>query len=351
MGASKRQEVESMPRKLLEQRFFELEEMLTEFQESSKDLEKALEEELIAEEQQNKKLTNTLQAKDKLLQQVKEENQQINGELIDTQNELISKTKAYEEQLNALRQQLISVEINNDYMESNDRVLSNKLDLANQFNNELLEKLAITENDLEIEKKLNSGLSLHVTNYENEIQQLSDRIKELESRLDGDNNDEADDFESTFLSIREVLRNGPPGAPGTPRVPKSSSLHKIHDLTLNFLVLNEKFDNWNSTIYLSNLKSSSTTHTTLSNGTPTASKVGISPSPSMLNLSEKINESPTKSSPHRSLSSKTRRHSYQQKRSSLLQPIEGSPTCSRIRDVEITRRSSTKSISKPLKVV
>lgn len=376
-GVSKRHEIEAMPRKLLEQRFYELEEMLTEFQDSSKDLEKALEEELVAEEKRNQKLTDTLLAKDKQLQQLKQDNKRINGELIDTQNELNSKVKLYEDQLNTLRLQLVSVEINNDYMESNDRVLTNKLDLANQFNNELLEKLAITENDLEFERKINLEHSLHVTNYQNDIQELNSKIKALESRSSTSDKDEVgeDDFESTFLTIREVLRNGPPGAPGTPRMPKSSSLHKIHDLTLNFLALNEKFDNWNNALYLidTSLKSSSTTHTTLSNGTPStslysgstkgdnasilssssisSSKKGISPSPSMLNLSEKIaNDGPTKSKPG-SLSSKSRRHSYQQKRSSTLEPIEGSPTCNKIRDLNLTRRSSKKSVPKPLQVV
>ncbi|ODV67430.1 hypothetical protein HYPBUDRAFT_121726, partial [Hyphopichia burtonii NRRL Y-1933] len=165
-------DLSKLPRNVLEERFIELEQMLNDFQESSKDLEKALEDELTIQEETNEKLIQTIKLKDYDIKKEKVKNLNLNNELNKVQNDVISQKKHYEEQINNLKSSLVSIEISNDYMESNDRVLQSKLEYSNQFNNELLEKLAIIENDLELEKNKNIENQLLKTNYENKIKDL-----------------------------------------------------------------------------------------------------------------------------------------------------------------------------------
>lgn len=279
--------------------------MLAEFQESSRELERALEEELQAEESRNKQLMLVINDKEAQILRERQKNKRLEAELVEVESKLAAQSKEHEAQLASLRQHLVSVEINNDYMESNDRVLSHKLELANQFNNELLEKMAIVENDLELERRTNLQNQLLMTNYQNEIALLKKKVK--------DDSDDEGDFESTFLSIKEVLRSGPPGV----TVPRTTSLKKVHDLTTSFLQLNEKLQNWNNAVLKNPVKSPSTTHltrataekrlaldsthmrsklaferATVAKRTSSLDRRRLSASPLMMNLLEKIHEEP-----------------------------------------------------------
>lgn len=379
-------DLSKLPRNVLEERFIELEQMLTDFQESSKDLEKALEDELTIQEETNEKLIQTIKLKDYDIKKEKVKNLNLNNELNKVQNDVISQKKHYEEQINNLKSSLVSIEISNDYMESNDRVLQSKLEYSNQFNNELLEKLAIIENDLELEKNKNIENQLLKTNYENKIKDLKNQKAFLESRLSNYidiDSDDSDDFDSTVLSMKEVLSNGPP----IYIVPRTVSLQKCHDLTNNFNILNEKLQNWNLSLYGDKLKSNPTTQITTNDDINHSKKLSkISPSPSMLNLSindydddDDTTNSPTKykssnsissfsTSPISSSSSSSLNHSFKKslsyphsqtnhsahyKRKSIKGPvnldtIEGSPNNVKIKDSKINSNGK-KGLFSPLK--
>lgn len=419
-----------LPRHIIEQRYYELEEMLDEFQESSKELEKALEEELQLEEQKSQQLIETIKFKDQQIYQTKQQNLKLQQDLNEAESNLNSKIKNYEDQLTSLKQSIVSVEICNDDFESNDRVLTNKLELANQFNNDLLEKLAITENDLELERKSNLESKLYITNYQNTIQDLKDQIVTLEEKISKplintqenkeeyeEEEEDHDDFNSTVLSMREVLKNGPPNIDEIKLFPRTASAQK------DMNAINEKVKNWNANFFLnesfvSDLKADSTTqitnhlHTTKSNdtchslkrsnssatlttikssdlntekystnssrssssastSTTTTSigsqRKGISPSPSMMNISEKIYDTASlhsnTSTKHKKSNHKLSRsysnshaseshlykHTHSQSLGNKLETIEGSPNSSKIKDTKIDMSDKKRGLFSPLK--
>ncbi|ODV77648.1 uncharacterized protein CANTADRAFT_27361 [Suhomyces tanzawaensis NRRL Y-17324] len=274
----------------LVEKVLELESVLNEFQESSKELEQALEEELQGLEAANVHIQKALDAKLLELEETKAKivamNQELNA-LHDSHNDRIRES---EEKVTLLKQQLVSVEIANDSMESNDRMLSHKLELANQFNNELLEKMAILENDYERERKAGMEKQLYITNYQNEVKELNSKIESLEHRSD------SPDADALFISMREVLSAGPPSTSdnyGQPQMRKSSSLKKLQDMTNEV----QSFIR-NSTT--TGLKSPSTTTTT--NQHAVAITDIISPSKSIKSSKGKITPSPSSTNLHNEIS-------------------------------------------------
>lgn len=246
------------------ERVIELETELNEFQESSKELEQALEEELQGLERDNYALCETVNNSNEQMRASKESMAKLNKEVSDLNETIITKTKEYENQINSLKRKLVSVEIVNDDMEENDRMLCNKLDLAGQFNNELLEKIAIIENDLHREKQTNSQKQLHITNFEITIQELKNKVSFLETKLRFYENNEV---ESLFLSMKDILNAGPPSSEnihaqsqgrGT-GMKKSESLKRLHQLTANSENMSKKARSLKNTVYSSHMKSSPTT--------------------------------------------------------------------------------------------
>ncbi|KAM9897129.1 hypothetical protein OXX79_007067, partial [Metschnikowia pulcherrima] len=134
-------------------RMIELEQELVEFQDSSKDLEQALEDELHDLETQKSSLTLQLQNKDKVIATLNARVISLNTEVADISNTLADYKAASEKTIADLKHKLVAMEISNDDYLSRDRVVESKLQLANQFNNELLEKLAMVENDLDLERQ------------------------------------------------------------------------------------------------------------------------------------------------------------------------------------------------------
>lgn len=256
-----RNELESLTQDEIVLRVIELEVELNEFQESSKELEQALEEELQELEQSNASLREAVEASTEQLQVSKEMVTKLNQEISDLNEAMITKTQEYETQITALKQSLVTVEIVNDDMEENDRMLSNKLELANQFNNELLEKLAIIESDLQREKQINSKKQLHITNYEIETEEQKKKIQLLQKKIKFYENNEV---ESLFLSMKDILNAGPPPATIASLtrgsgMKKSDSLKKLHELTANSKNMSKKARNLKDSVYTSQMKSSPTT--------------------------------------------------------------------------------------------
>lgn len=120
-------EAGELSREELIERVVELETVLSEFQESSKELEQLLEEELQDLERANTTLQSTL---DKTNEQLLKSNSRIvelTRELNESQEKAAEKAREQEHRLSEIQQQLVTVEISNDSMESNDRILTNKL--------------------------------------------------------------------------------------------------------------------------------------------------------------------------------------------------------------------------------
>lgn len=260
------------------QRMLDLEQELMEFQESSKELEQTLEEELRELESQNILLLSQTQIKDSHISELTKTVVRLNKEI----SELDARHTVREEEnktiIAQLKKDLVTVEILNDDMLSRDRILEQKLLLANQFNNELLERLAMTENDLENEREINARHQLTISNMENEI--LSTK---LTRRKRDSTYQDLSMAEGTILDINEMLASEPPQPIKDRTMPRSDSLHKLHQLHSMSDVLLHKVGEMNTSL---SLKSPSTTEITKprsANGT--TMKTAIHYSPSMKNLS------------------------------------------------------------------
>ncbi|CAK9436376.1 uncharacterized protein LODBEIA_P09340 [Lodderomyces beijingensis] len=229
----------TLPRKLndltraeLIQKVLESEAALNEFQESSRELEKALEDELQDLDEQNSSISKILQHTRSELTTARRHNHDLGKELDSLQDIL----RAKDEEISLLRQKIVNIEISNDSMESQDRIMNSKYQLQRSFNNELLEKLAILEDEVERSRRSNSEKALYITNYQNQIRELNAKVANLEKRnldllaYDGD---------TSILSIGEMLKSTPPPnkirdcstSYSSPSMKKSDSLQKLKSLT------------------------------------------------------------------------------------------------------------------------
>lgn len=231
-------------------RMLELELELVEFQESSKDLEQALEDELHDLEAQKSLLTDQLRSKEKLIFTLNGKVQSLNNEVAELLNLLIDDKSAYEKVIADLKHKLVAMEILNDDYLSRDRVVDSKLQLANQFNNELLEKLAMVENDLDLERQTNAHLKLTLSNLGN----TKNRQASRQTRMKRDST--YTDFafaESTVLDINEMLATEPPAPVMESKMPRSESLTRFQELCTKSDVLRQKVGEVNSSLALKSL--------------------------------------------------------------------------------------------------
>lgn len=223
----------------MQERMLELEQELLEFQKSSKELEEALEDELSELENKNKLLVTQINAKDEKLQQLTSQLSDANAEIFRVQEALAADKVKMEKEILALKQKLVEVEILNDDMGMNDRILENNLHFAKLLNNDLLERLALAESDLESEKQINAQYKLRISNLESEslrpltkarhLQQIKPKSKRqsvtrsimsvADTTADG-----------TILDLNEFLASAPPEAihPNS-NIPRSGSRGKIHE--------------------------------------------------------------------------------------------------------------------------
>lgn len=193
----------------------ELERVLQDFQELLKELEQALEEELEQQERENTatkrqlaQLTRDHEANTrKVFALTTEKNTMVEHHL--------AEVRRRDDEVRHLRSQLVTAEISNDDFETHDRVLQEKLRLQTQFTNDLLEKIALVELDLDRERRKVAEVQLHALNLHNEAATLRARVARLE--------DErrvwapAGDPDTLVVLLSRVLDEGPPGdtAPGT----------------------------------------------------------------------------------------------------------------------------------------
>lgn len=221
------------------QRMVDLEQELVDFQQSSKELEEALEAELNELEEKNKALTEQINARDNRLQLLASQLIEANNE-INRLSEAQKKQKIqYENEINLLKQKLVAVEILNDDMGVNDRILESELQNAKQAKNELLEKLALVESELENEKQLNAQHRLCISNFEaaevkptqkaRHLQQFGAKNKRLSTSKSTQSIADTT-VDGTFLDINEFLATEPPEPPKKHgETPRSGSMGKIHE--------------------------------------------------------------------------------------------------------------------------
>lgn len=305
-----KQELSKWTKDEIVQRVLDLEYELTEFQESSKELEKALEEELQTLEANSDKLSNDLKQRDAKIQQLTNDNRDLKLQLNLLDDQINNKKLEYETEVRTLKQQIVDIEIANDNMESNDRLIQNKLDGLSSFNLELIEKIAMMENDIHLERKSNIEKDLFIINYENTISDLKNQIVKLEAagnkryskrfsklpsslshsnRLstnginiksqqnnddknleDNDHETEISEVDILYLSMKDVLRAGPPTPHTTDKnsMKKSDSLQKLHDLLLKSEGLSNKVKSLRrESLYLNSPQMKSPSTTQLSNYT------------------------------------------------------------------------------------
>ncbi|RKP29486.1 hypothetical protein METBISCDRAFT_28198 [Metschnikowia bicuspidata] len=242
----------------------ELEQELVEFQESSKELEQALEEELRDLESRNAVLASHIQEKDAKIVSLAQNSARLTAELNEQSAAAAEQAAASEKTIAELKRKLVHMEILNEDMLSQDRVLENKYHLTTQFNNELLEKLALVENELELERRVNAQNRLLTYNQVQEtrhdaggrphsvqgpsavdhvrkaVQRSAYKSGARESLVDGAKADE------TMLDIAEMLTKEPrDGA-----VPRSESLKLLHELNSKSDVLRQKVDAVNMSLAL-----------------------------------------------------------------------------------------------------
>lgn len=272
----------------LQQRMLELEQELIEFQESSKELEQALEEELRDLETRNASLTKQLEAKDARIQTLVQNLARLTTELNEQLIAAADQNTANETLVAELKHKLVHMEILNDDMLSQDRVLESKYQLATQFNNELLEKIALVENELELERQTNAQNRLTISNLEIELLGMLDNKKQSESseahlnfqssshqstethlKMHRDSTYHDLSFaDGTILDIGEMLASEPPKKELN-ALSHSESLHKFHELYSKSGALRQKVGEVNMSLAL---KSPSTTQLTKQN---TSSEVSL----------------------------------------------------------------------------
>lgn len=254
----------------------ELEQELIEFQESSKELEQALEEELQQLEEQNYTLAVQAQTKDAKIIDLNKKVVELTAEINTLTRELDEAKKSHGQVTRKLQQQLVAMEILNEDMVSQDRVLEHKLKLAQQFNNELLEKLALVENDLELERDMNAKYKLTISNLENST------VKKMKMKRDSTYQD-LTFADGTILDIDEMLATEPPASTEARNIPRLGSLQMIQELYTKSDVLRTKVCDFSAT-----LKSSTTTETECSPIIANRKETlrSVTNSPSISNLSK-----------------------------------------------------------------
>lgn len=220
-----------LSRKELEQKYRDLELVLCDIQESSHELEKALEEELRDTElryEQQQAAYKKLEARaNRDRQQVESLTQELNS-LYESSRE----TAVEWESLHArLAEQLVIAEIDNDTMETNDRALQQQLYASQKISNDLLERLALTDHDLERERASSASKQLYIENYQRQVRELTMEIHALKSHCADYDAQHTKDADIAMLSMRDVLKTEPPTSQYANRahsVPKSASLQRLH---------------------------------------------------------------------------------------------------------------------------
>lgn len=206
----------------LAKRVEQLELELYEFQESSKELELALEDELSRLENANSALRLQLQKANEQISAGKKREKALSQQVAQANEASRAQKRENEEKITHLTKRLVAIEVANESMELNDRIYASKIELAHQMNNDLLERIALLEDEVQRERELGVQKNLLISNYENSVAELQQTIAKLQS-----NSAPPESFEGDLLvlSMRDVLNSGPK------KVPKSDSLHRLRELS------------------------------------------------------------------------------------------------------------------------
>lgn len=242
---------------IIYQKMLALEQELMEFQESSKELEQALELELKESEDKNALLLMQLQAKDAKIGTLNNTIIELTKEINKVLNSASEQKHKLESEIADLKKKLVSIEILNEDVLSHDRIIENKLALATQFNNELLEKIAMTENDLEMERQVNAQNRLKIFNLENERSEPSKKkahrqLRQSKSRPKSTLSLADVSADGTMLDIEDFLASAPPGkvvSEGS-QMPRSDSRTKIHELSVRSGEMQQRMGELSSTLAL-----------------------------------------------------------------------------------------------------
>ncbi|KAK6197992.1 uncharacterized protein RJT21DRAFT_122860, partial [Scheffersomyces amazonensis] len=202
-------QLESLPKAELIQKLIEFERALSEFQESSRELEIALEQELKI---------------------VEEENEHLHEDVTRLSNE----KNQLEQENHKLSATIIAYEISADEYQLNERLTKEELHRNTEVSNTYLEKIAILDNDYELLKDENLILQRRIQELEKELvkakrrsyyfnstlSSVSDGFEENdiednetetnETTLESVKDDEEDTGNGTIISIGEALRSAPP---------------------------------------------------------------------------------------------------------------------------------------------
>ena len=206
----------------LTERVEQLELELVEFQESSKELELALEDELSRLENSNSILQQQLKKANDEINAGKAREKALAQQILEAQEASRAQKRENEEKINQLTKRLVAIEVANESMELNDRIYASKIELAQQMNNDLLERIALLEDEVQRERELVIQKNLLISNYENSVAELQQTISKLQGNSVPPESFEGDHL---VLSMRDVLISE------TKRLPKSDSLHRLRELT------------------------------------------------------------------------------------------------------------------------
>lgn len=248
------------------QRILQLEQELIEFQESSKELEQALEEELLELQHRNQALEQQIQSKDTMISTLSKSVANLTLEINELMGSAAEKYSQHEKIVTDLKNKLVYMEILNNDVAEQGRVLDSKYQLATQFSNQLLEKIALVESELEIERNTNAQNRLITSNFEmgskmndsSENSKLDESktvlqdsvpnasIKQIRTLNDSQNNSnyrKSDSYfdvssaNGTVLDIGEMLASEPPQKY---KIPSSESPSLLQELYTNSVVLRRK---------------------------------------------------------------------------------------------------------------
>lgn len=221
----------------------QLELELLEFQESSKELELALEDELARMEAYTASLEHDLEVTQQDLATSRAREQQLERQLEAAEEAIRQQNRQNEERVLGLTQRLVAIEVVNESMELNDRMHAARMEVVQQMNNDLLERVALLDDEVHRQRDVAVQNRLHMSNQENTILELSQTVTELQQentelrkhlepvQVSGVSEASLRN-ESTILhegdvlvlSMRDMLRAGPQ------RMSHSGSLHRLQEL-------------------------------------------------------------------------------------------------------------------------
>ncbi|GMM38941.1 hypothetical protein DASC09_062800 [Saccharomycopsis crataegensis] len=208
----------------------QLENELSDFQQSSYELEQELEKELNDLETRKQELEEALESKRKEAENWKAKYVRLESEFNNVTSRNEDKFKNYKKELQSVRSKLVNIEILNDNIEQNERILSINLnDLETKYNDSL-ERIALLESEINYKDEALLKEKLDNQNTQNQFNELKGEIDKLRSqqkqKLQREKSQSGQSSSSIFdstgnASVSESVRNN---------IPKSNSIKQLHNM-------------------------------------------------------------------------------------------------------------------------